>query len=211
MWPKPPVLLVHVGCSWQFSLALLPTALGVSFLPPLSHFWLLLTSVPIIKKSVLNHSLEMLSHISYLSMAAELPPLLICTELPCRKQLSFQPCANGEFRQRTGESSDIPSNLSPTKVCFEKATAQWGTAVNFSSAFTSWFRVECWWAFIKSQAMASWPDYHIQPSWSFCLVLKSTFQLPLALTPCCPHPYLATFFFLSSLFPPFFCFIYFTI
>lgn len=97
-WHKPPVLLGYVACSRQFSL--LPTALGVSFLCPLSYFWLLLTSVPIIKKCVLNRSLEMLSHISYLSMAPVLSPLLICTEPPCRKQLLFQSCDNGEFRER---------------------------------------------------------------------------------------------------------------
>lgn len=63
-------------------------------------------------------------------MAPVLSPLLIRTELPCRKQLLFQSCDNGGVQtERTGESSDIPSNLSPTKVCFEKATAWSGTIV----------------------------------------------------------------------------------
>lgn len=99
-WPNPKCSLPVLDAPDNSLFCPLPYHLSVSFLCPLSHFWLLLTSVPIIKKCVLNHFLEMLSHISYLSMAPVLSPLLICTELPCRKQLLFQSCDDGEFTQR---------------------------------------------------------------------------------------------------------------
>lgn len=89
--------------------------------------------------------LEMLSQFLSLYMAPLLitsPPNLYRTTMQ-ERVISVAKLGDSE---RAGESSSIPSSLTPIEVSFEKAMAKTGTLVlNFNSAVTFWIRFGFWW------------------------------------------------------------------
>lgn len=94
-----------------------------------------------------------------------LPLLLTCAELPCRKEWSLR-FGNWGVQTKNGWVLSYPRNWTAPGC---------GTASSTCSpcllCMVSWLRVKFWWTLLRTRA-TTWPDLHIQPSWSFCVVLS---------------------------------------